>query len=56
VPTLRQGITTSAHAVTGLAVMVAATNPVVEPGLTILVLPGWEFLVAALVAGCYSSP
>ena len=40
-----------AHAVTFLAFMFASTNLIVELGLMILVLLGWEFLVAELLGG-----
>ncbi|QZX99215.1 permease [Halobaculum rubrum] len=40
-----------AHAVNFLAFMFASTNLIVELGLMILVLLGWEFLVAELLGG-----
>ena len=40
-----------AHAVNVLAFMFASTNLIVELGLMILILLGWEFLVAELVGG-----
>src|SRR6056297_1209863 len=40
-----------AHVVTFLAFMFASTNLIVELGLMILVLLGWEFLVAELLGG-----
>ena len=40
-----------AHAVNSLAFMFASTNLIVELGLMILVLLGWEFLVAELLGG-----
>ncbi|WP_411965914.1 permease [Haloferax sp. YSMS24] len=40
-----------AHAVNVLAFMFASTNLIVELGLMILLLLGWEFLVAELVGG-----
>ncbi|WP_058364914.1 permease [Haloparvum sedimenti] len=40
-----------AHAVTFLAFMFASTNLIVELGLMILILLGWEFLVAELLGG-----
>ncbi|QKY21858.1 permease (plasmid) [Halolamina sp. CBA1230] len=40
-----------AHAVNFLAFMFASTNLIVELGLMILILLGWEFLVAELLGG-----
>ncbi|WP_158059277.1 permease [Halorussus halophilus] len=40
-----------AHAVNVLAFMFASTNLIVELGLMILILLGWEFLVAELLGG-----
>ena len=40
-----------AHVVNFLAFMFASTNLIVELGLMILVLLGWEFLVAELLGG-----
>jgi len=40
-----------AHVVTFLAFMFASTNLIVELGLMILILLGWEFLVAELLGG-----
>jgi len=40
-----------AHVVTVLAFMFASTNLIVELGLMILILLGWEFLVAELLGG-----
>jgi len=43
--------TKGAHVVTVLAFMFASTNLIVELGLMILILLGWEFLVAELLGG-----
>jgi len=40
-----------AHVVNFLAFMFASTNLIVELGLMILILLGWEFLVAELLGG-----
>lgn len=40
-----------AHVVTFLAFMFASTNLIVELGLMILILLGWEFLIAELLGG-----
>jgi len=40
-----------AHAVNVLAFMFASTNLIVELGLMILILLGWEFLIAELIGG-----
>jgi len=46
-----KGLQKGAHVVNFLAFMFASTNLIVELGLMILILLGWEFLVAELLGG-----
>jgi len=46
-----RGSQKGAHVVNFLAFMFASTNLIVELGLMILILLGWEFLVAELLGG-----
>jgi len=46
-----KGLFKGSHVVNFLAFMFASTNLIVELGLMILILLGWEFLVAELLGG-----